>query len=225
LRVTDNNSLDVEDLKKDAKYLFSFVGNARNHNLREKILQLSYDRAYIRDSSTDLRQQDDGIDGENKERGMLYQKIMVESKFILCPRGKGISSWRIFESMRAGRVPVIISDEWIPPVGPKWDSFAIFVKENEIYKLPNILENLENTAVELGKNARKEWQTWYAEDVVFNTVINMLLTTHFNRNGGNIFLKPLRYIQYLNPHYFRHWLLSPVKTTALGLVKRLLPRN
>ncbi len=38
------------------------------------------------------------------------------------PRGIGASSVRIFEAMRAGRAPVIISDDWIvPPVGD-WGS-------------------------------------------------------------------------------------------------------
>ena len=140
LRVTDNDSLDIDDDINNAKYLFSFIGNALNHPIRQNICRLSYSHSYLKDSSTDKRQQDDGISGDNKERGILYRRVMAQSKFILCPRGVGVSSWRLFETMRAGRVPVIISDSWIPPNGPKWESFALFVKESEVGQLPMILE-------------------------------------------------------------------------------------
>jgi Exostosin family len=44
-----------------------------------------------------------------------YITVLQQSAFILCPIGKGPSSMRIFEAMRAGRAPVIISDAWDPP--------------------------------------------------------------------------------------------------------------
>ena len=40
-----------------------------------------------------------------------------------------MSSIRIFEMMEAGIAPVIMSNNWLPPVGPSWEEFALFVPE------------------------------------------------------------------------------------------------
>ena len=53
LRVTDNDSLDIDEDINDAKYLFSFMGNAENHPVRKRIFGLPPFRAYLRDSSID----------------------------------------------------------------------------------------------------------------------------------------------------------------------------
>ena len=57
---------------------------------------------------------------------------------MLCPRGQGTSSIRLFEAMRMGIAPVIISDKWIGPKGPEWESFAVFVKEKDISRSARI---------------------------------------------------------------------------------------
>jgi hypothetical protein len=221
LRIADNTSLDIEENINNAEHLFSFVGNAQNHHVRKQVCSISAPRSYLRDTSADTGQQDDGVVGENKERGILYRDVMAKSKFILCPRGIGVSSWRLFETMRAGRVPVIISDDWIPPVGPEWVAFAIFVKEDEIASLPALLEEQEPSASVRGALARQQWEAWYAKDVIFNTIVNLLLLAQSKRNGVSFFIKALQYTQYLEPHYLRHWMLFPIK----GYIKNLLRRS
>ncbi|MBL4672454.1 MAG: exostosin family protein [Arenicella sp.] len=216
LRVTDNTSLDIDENIDDAEYLYSFIGNANNHPVRKKICRFSGERSFLNDSSLDVRQQDDGITGENKDRGLLYRDVLTQSKFVLCPRGVGVSSWRLFETMRAGRVPVIISDDWIPPVGPTWDSFALFVKERDVMGIPKLLEETETEAVILGANARKEWEKWYSEEVVFSTIMDLLLLTHSKALKENKLLAALTYTQYLRPYYLRHWILSPLKQRLKG---------
>jgi Exostosin family len=47
-----------------------------------------------------------------------YWQMASRSKYALCPRGAATSSVRIFEMMEAGIAPVIIADDWLPPVGP-----------------------------------------------------------------------------------------------------------
>jgi len=221
LRVTENESLDIDKGIDNAKHLFSFIGNARNHPVREKICSLSNERAFLRDSSVDARQQDDGIDDKNRERGVLYRDVMTESKFILCPRGIGVSSWRLFETMRAGRVPVIISDDWVPPIGPKWKLFSIIIREQEVHRIPSILKENEHKAAELGKMARKEWDYWYSKEHVFNTVVEQLLLAKDGLASESYLSYVLTYTQYLAPFYFRHWLLSPVKS----IVKKRITRR
>jgi hypothetical protein len=212
LRVADNDSLDINESLCNAKYLFSFVGNAKNHVVREKICALVSHQAILRDSSLDSRQQCDGISGENADRGILYRDAMANSKFILCPRGIGVSSWRLFESMRAGRVPVIISDDWMAPAGPRWSEFAIFIKESEVHSIPAVLENYEANAVALGAFARREWEKWYSKERVFTTVVDQLIAARQAHLGESRISRMVTYAQYLEPFYVRHWILSPLKS-------------
>lgn len=218
LRVTQNNSLDIEVPIEQADYLYSFVGNACNHPLRAAICRLSDSRAFMRDSSKDDRQQDDGISGANCQRGLHYRDIMARSKFILCPRGIGVSSWRLFETLRAGRVPVVLSDGWIRPPGPDWDAISLSVPEARVRQLPEILAQEEYRAVKMGAQARQEWERWYAEDTVFHTAVEHLLLAHrlSRREGLHDFL--VTYTRYIEPFYIRHWVLSPLKQRLLALV-------
>lgn len=87
---------------------------------------------------------------------------MLGAKFALCPRGWGASSFRIFEAMQLGRAPVIIADDWTPPVGPDWDRCAIRVRQEAIGDLPRILRAEEPTWAERGRAARLAWERFYA---------------------------------------------------------------
>jgi hypothetical protein len=84
-----------------------------------------------------------------------YAEILKESRFVLCPRGNGVGSIRLFEVLKAGRVPVIISDEYVPPSGVDWSSCSITVKERNFRKIPEILEAHLDKWPTMAENARK----------------------------------------------------------------------
>jgi len=220
LRVTENRSLDIEAGIEQADYLYSFVGNARNHPVRAAICGLRDPRAYLRDSSGDDRQQDDGTDGANRDRGLHYREVMARSRFVLCPRGIGVSSWRLFETLRAGRVSVVLSDDWVRPPGPDWDACCLFVPEARVGDLPNLLAEAEPRAAAMGAAARREWERWYAEGNVFHTAIEQLLIAHKRRatEGARAWLAT--HALYLEPFYLRYWVLSPLKQRLMALAGR-----
>ena len=218
LRVTENSSLDIDEDINNAKYLFSFVGNINNHPMRKKVYALSSHRSYLRDSSTDVSHQGNKIVGGSIIRTNKYNDIIANSKFVLCPRGIGVSSWRLFETMRAGRVPVIISDDWVAPKGPEWDLFTINIKENAVWSIPFVLAENEHLAEKFGAIARKEWETWYSEGRVFTTVVDLLIQTKKGYLAENHISRIGIYKQYFGPFFFRHWVLSPTK----ALVKRYI---
>lgn len=58
---------------------------------------------------------------------------------VICPRGHGLSSFRLYEAMARGCLPVIVADGWIAPQIIPWDRFCTFVKEAEIPQLPKRL--------------------------------------------------------------------------------------
>jgi Exostosin family len=80
------------------------------------------------------------------------------SKFVLCPRGLGTSSNRLYEVMQLGRVPVILADDWDEPGGIPWGSFSIRVSESRVAELRAILERHAPVAAEMGAQALAAWR-------------------------------------------------------------------
>ena len=94
-----------------------------------------------------------------------YLEVMQGSYFVLCPRGVGPCTYRLFETLQLGRVPVIISDAWLKVPGIDWDRFSITIPENKINCIPSLLNNLKGDAVEMGKVARHTWETSFSPGV------------------------------------------------------------
>lgn len=155
--------------------LFSFMG-ADNHRVRRQVLELTHPRAYMEDTS---RVKIYDFTGENTEeeakevaqRRQLFADVMGRSKYILCPRGMGASSFRIFETLRAGRVPVIISDEWTEPEGPDWGGCSLRVREADVKKIPALLEAREDRFAQMSQNALQVYAEWFAPDVIFHQIM------------------------------------------------------
>jgi hypothetical protein len=102
---------------------------------------------------------------EDKRRAYIAE--MHDSKFVLCPRGLGPATYRLYEAMQLARVPVILSDNWVPPVGPAWPDFAIRIAESRVGDVLEVIANHEGHAAEMGAAARKAWEQWFAPDIVF----------------------------------------------------------
>ena len=107
---------------------------------------------------------DKGLNSDQAQKQEAYVKNIKESLFYLCPRGAGHASIRLYEVMELGVAPVIISDGWIPPKGPTWEEFAIFVKGREVNNLQAILESYEDRALEMGRKAQDAFYAYFADD-------------------------------------------------------------
>jgi hypothetical protein len=105
-----------------------------------------------------------------------YIEIMRRSSFVLCPRGYGSSSYRLFEALKMGRVPVVLSDAWIAPIGPNWEACSIFVREANAEHIPDLLEGLEKKAAAMGLAARRTWDEWFGPNVAFHRIVEWCLT-------------------------------------------------
>lgn len=119
---------------------------------------------------------------EGKEINQIkYYNTFQRSKFVLCPRGVGASSIRLFESLRLGIAPVIISDAWLPCIGPDWSSGAIIIKERNIPEIERILEKNEPRYAELGAAARRIHDQYFSDKVYFNFLIENLFAIQRER--------------------------------------------
>lgn len=156
------------------KFLYSFIGQDSSP-LRLKLFQhqSTRDDVYIANMTSFFNAH------QHKEDHLQYQKtycdIIHSSKFVLCPKGTSGASIRLFEVMKMGAAPVIISDDWILPRGPQWDECSISIKEKNLNQLDIILEEREKDYAAIGARARQVYQEFFADEVYFNYLIDQII--------------------------------------------------
>jgi hypothetical protein len=189
----------------DLPYLFSFIGAVRNAPVRQKLASLSQPRSFFQDTTAEfdrvLHRKMDRRERLDYER--RYAELIKASKFVLCPRGLSPSSIRVFEVMRMGRVPVILSDGWIPPRGPDWEKFAIQLPEKEFARIPQLLEEREADAVEKGEAARREWERWFSDEALFHHLVELCLDIKQKRKIPEAIGRWTAYLHYAQPFHLR----------------------
>ncbi|XP_027342066.1 probable glycosyltransferase At5g03795 isoform X2 [Abrus precatorius] len=72
---------------------------------------------------------------------MNYIQHMKNSKYCICPKGYEVNSPRVVEAIFYECVPVIISDNFVPPFFEvlNWDAFSLILAEKDIPNLKQIL--------------------------------------------------------------------------------------
>jgi len=58
-----------------------------------------------------------------------YCQILAISKYVLCPRGYGPTSFRIQEAVQYGAIPVYISDIFIEPYGTPFENYGVKISD------------------------------------------------------------------------------------------------
>jgi hypothetical protein len=173
-----------------ADFLFSYMGR-RSHPIRRRIL-IEFSNAsdcYLEDTSAY-----DHWDTQANNRHDFqarYANVMARSKFVLCPRGWSPTTIRIFETMQMGRVPVILADDWRRPLGPDWESFAVFWKERQLTALPAHLASIQREASAMGRRARLAWEEYVSPDREWATLANSLHDLHHSRRFDERLFVPL----------------------------------
>jgi hypothetical protein len=101
----------------DKRYDLTFIGNAGNHPIRSEAI--SYTSCWH-------------FDGLSSHE---YYKVLAQSEFALCPRGYGVTSFRLYEALHCGAVPIYVSDvHWLPYSRViDWNKIAIIIKPEEIH--------------------------------------------------------------------------------------------
>jgi hypothetical protein len=208
LGVSANQFVRVTTPRDDLPYLYSFVGAVENASVRRQLQSATHPRSFFQDTSADYHRLLYQKFSAEEERDYLlrYATISQASKFILCPRGQGVSSVRLFDAMRMARVPVILSDEWVQPIGPSWEKFSIRVPEKDFACVPELLETREAEAGQMGRLARAQWEEWFSEQACFHRVIEWCLLIKQRRRLPEKWARFLPYIQYLRPFHSRHLL-------------------
>jgi hypothetical protein len=201
------------DFAAEPQLLYSFCGNLRMP-VRSELQQLQHPRGDVREAAQGLY-----LDHKPLEPLVAYANLLVDTKFMLCPRGIGSSSIRLFETMQAGRVPVVIADEWVRPKGPAWDDFAVFVPQNQIAQIPRLLESIEAQWPVMSRLARANWERYFAPDVIFHYFVEQLLPLRTTNKRMGFSLARSHDAQFAR-YYVRSKFLHPARNWVAALQQK-----
>jgi hypothetical protein len=71
-----------------------------------------------------------------------YNMLLLKSRFSLCPSGSGPNSIRLWESLAVGSIPILLSDKLELPSHPLWEDSIVFLKEDKLNDLRDVLEKI-----------------------------------------------------------------------------------
>ena len=196
-------SADDMPSPRQPEFLFSFVGSSRTHPVRRAVLTLRHPEARLVDTS--IGSTPEPSEHDDRARWRSFAAGILNSAFVLCPRGGGTATFRLFETMMLGRVPVVISDQWVPPIGPAWDRFSITVPERHIHTIPSLLDQHREESASMGRAARDAWLEWFSPQVSFHRIVESCLALHElrSRRSGARRLAPCA--QMLRPYHTARW--------------------
>ncbi len=105
---------------------------------------------------------------EGVRRRAEFRRSMHESRVCLCPESiPGVFPYRFFESMSAGRVPMLVASDYVFPFESKipYSEFCILMERDEARNAGPALRKFINrtsdeTIIEMGRKARHYWEKY-----------------------------------------------------------------
>lgn len=157
-------------LKEEKQYTASFVGSA-THPIRIKMAQILFGKI---DYQIWLKNWSPSVD---KPDFKLFLELASKSKYMLCPRGYGLNSFRLYEAFQLNCVPVIITDKSYLPWQDElnWSEFSILIDENNLSHIDEILKNIDdeqyNKLLTTGKNL---YSSYFTLNGMYDNIIKRL---------------------------------------------------
>jgi hypothetical protein len=170
-RIVQNDSIRYDPAPRTRKWLYSFLGEA-NSPVRRALFAGRHPDGLIRDT-TGVRLWHMSSGPERDQFMASYAEAILDSQFVLCPGGCGPSTFRLFEAMEMGRAPVILSDEWVAPPGPRWNEFSVRVSESLVGDISSIVSKFSDRHEAMGRGARAAWEQWFAKPVCFHRLVEL----------------------------------------------------
>ncbi|KAK7351489.1 hypothetical protein VNO77_10992 [Canavalia gladiata] len=115
-----------------------------------------------------------------------YIQYMKSSKYCICAKGYEVNSPRVVEAIFYECVPVIISDNFVPPFFEvlNWETFAVFVLEKDIPNLKSILLSIpQKRYLQMHMAVKKVQQhfLWHRSPVKYDIFHMILHSIWYNR--------------------------------------------
>ena len=78
----------------------------------------------------------------NKIKLNIYNTVLSNSRYSLCPSGTGPNSIRFWESLAFGSIPILLADTLELPQHPLWEQSIIQLKEIDVHNVHSIISNI-----------------------------------------------------------------------------------
>ena len=178
VRFARNPLRDVGGKPPSHRNILAFYAGNRHGYLRPILLK------HWKDKDPDMRIYD--LLPTSISRKMSYIQHMKSSRYCLCPKGHEVNSPRVVEAIFYECVPVIISDNFVPPFFEilNWEAFSIIVAEKDISNLKEILTSIsEEKYLELQLAVRKVQQhfLWHARPKKYDLFHMILHSIWYSR--------------------------------------------
>ncbi|CAL5215113.1 unnamed protein product [Lathyrus oleraceus] len=117
---------------------------------------------------------------------MSYIQHMKNSKYCICPKGYEVNSPRVVEAIFYECVPVIISDNFVPPFFEvlNWDAFSLILAEKDIPNLKQILLSVPEEKylkLQLGIRRVQKHFLWHTKPLKYDLFHMTLHSIWYNR--------------------------------------------
>ena len=148
----------------------SFVGSATNPIRNQALESLSKKEGYLINA---FHWRPDVTQDQQK----LFIDVTARSRFTLCPRGYGATSYRLYEAMQLGSIPVYISDKHMLPWSDEidWNSICVGYEsqsDGNYDILDHFLKNLTESDVRKMQQKIKEiYSLYFTIPAVYNQII------------------------------------------------------
>jgi hypothetical protein len=159
----------------EKKILCSFVGSITTNHIQPYVRHnmINY---LINNPNFILNVPSGWTNNVDKQKQNTFIMLTSNSKFALAPRGYGRSSFRFFEILQLGVIPIYIWNdvEWLPyKDDPEVDysKFCISINISEINKLENILLNINEDAYNNMLNEYNKIKHKFSLDGMYNYII------------------------------------------------------
>jgi hypothetical protein len=115
-------------------------------------------------------------DGQAVQRSsqLEFLENMLNSDYVLCSRGFGNFSYRFYESLASGRIPVLIDTDCVLPFDSiiDWDSYCIRVPEGDVDQIASRIAEFHAgiSPADFGDrqlSCRKLWEEWLSPEGFF----------------------------------------------------------
>ncbi len=116
-----------------------------------------------------------GLDvGTMRRVRVEFVQNMVESDYVLCARGAGNFSYRLYETLSCGRVPVFVDTDVVLPLDfeADWRSHCVWVDESELDSIGDRVAEFheaigDDEFVDLQRSCRRFWEHYVAPEGFF----------------------------------------------------------
>ncbi|CAN0900082.1 Probable glycosyltransferase At5g03795 [Linum grandiflorum] len=180
IRSQERPMQDIGGKPHNERHILAFFAGGSHGSLRPVLLQ------HWANNSEPQTMKIMGPMPRDVESKRVYREYMKSSKYCICARGHEVHTPRVVEAIYYECVPVIISDNYVPPFFEvlNWEEFAVFILEKDVPKLKEILSAIPEEKYVAMQNSVKMVQQhflWHRKPLRYDLFHMILHSVWHNR--------------------------------------------